>query len=162
MRIRAGYSSDIGKARERQEDSYLMEPPLYAVADGMGGHRGGDVASALALDTLAAEGRSGSRAEPKRLAERIQEANRAVFDRALEDRSVAGMGTTITAAIVEESVIHLGHVGDSRAYLLRAGTLRRLTEDHTLVHLMVREGKLTEEQAAVHPQRSVLTRALCT
>src|SRR5439155_13419119 len=162
MRIRAGYSSNIGRARERQGDAYLMEPPLYAVADGMGGHRGGDIASALALETLAAEAGGGARAKQTGLAERIQDANRAVFERSLRDHSVAGMGTTLTAALVDGSVIRLGHVGDSRAYLLRAGTLRRLTEDHTLVHQMVREGQLTDDEAGEHPQRSVLTLALGT
>ncbi|HXF37986.1 MAG TPA: Stp1/IreP family PP2C-type Ser/Thr phosphatase, partial [Actinomycetota bacterium] len=147
-------ATDIGRARERNEDGLLVEPPFFAVADGMGGHRGGDVASRLALEAL----REGDRA----LAERVREANRRVYERSMLDRAVAGMGTTLTAAVLEGDRLRLAHVGDSRAYLLRDGRLRRLTEDHTLVHRMVTRGQLTEEEAAEHPYRSVLTRALGT
>jgi protein phosphatase len=147
-------ATDIGRARERNEDGLLVAPPLFAVADGMGGHRGGDVASRLALEALG----EGDRA----LADRVREANRRVYERSMVDRAVAGMGTTLTAAVVEGDRLRLAHVGDSRAYLLRDGRLRRLTEDHTLVHRMVTRGQLTEEEAAEHPYRSVLTRALGT
>ena len=155
MRARIGEATDIGLVRERNEDGYLVRPPLFAVADGMGGHRGGEVASRLALETLDRPG-----AAP--LAERVREANRVVYERSMLDRSVAGMGTTLTAAALEGDRLRLAHVGDSRAYLLREGRLERLTEDHTMVHRMVREGRLTEEEAAWHPYRSVLTRALGT
>ena len=156
MRIRAGASTDIGLVREGNEDSYLVDEPLYAVADGMGGHRGGEVASRLALETLETLFRRGEGA----LAEQVQEANRAVFERSAADRTVAGMGTTLTAAVVEGERARLAHVGDSRAYLLRGGELRMLTEDHTLVHRMVQQGEITEAEAERHPQRSVVTRAL--
>ena len=156
MKVSAAAATDIGLVREGNEDSYLVDEPLFAVADGMGGHRGGEVASQLALETVEKLFRKGT----GDLAEQVQEANRAVFERSVEDRQVAGMGTTLTAALVEGDRIRLAHLGDSRAYLLRDGELRRLTEDHTLVHRMVTEGEISEEEAEAHPQRSVLTRAL--
>jgi PPM family protein phosphatase len=158
MKIEAGVATDIGKVREGNEDSYLAEHPLYAVADGMGGHRGGEVASQLALETVEALFRSGAGS----LAQQVRDANRAVFDRSAEDRKVTGMGTTLTAAVIEGDAAHLVHVGDSRAYLLRAGSLRRLTEDHTLVNRMVRAGEISPAEAEVHPHRNVLLRALGT
>jgi protein phosphatase len=156
MRVRVGAATDIGQVREGNEDSYLVVEPLYAVADGMGGHRGGEVASSLALDTVQGmfEHNEGS------LADQVVQANRAVFDRSQNDRSVSGMGTTLTAALVDGSHVHLVHVGDSRAYLLRGGELAQLTEDHTLVHRMVMEGEISQEEAETHPHRSILTRAL--
>jgi protein phosphatase len=154
--VRVGSASDIGRVREGNEDSFLVLAPLYVVADGMGGHRGGEVASSLALQTLQrlSEAREGT------LAEQVIEANRAVFERSQEDRSVAGMGTTLTAALVDGDRVHLAHVGDSRAYLFRGGELSMLTEDHTLVHRMVVDGEITEAEAETHPHRSILTRAL--
>ncbi len=156
MRIRAGAATDIGLVREGNEDAYLSEEPLFAVADGMGGHRGGEVASRIAIDTLEAMFRRGEGG----LSEQVQEANRAVFERSVLDRSVAGMGTTLTAAMIEGARARLAHVGDSRAYLLRDGELRLLTEDHTLVQRMVQQGEITPEEAERHPQRSVITRVL--
>ena len=156
MKVVASAATDIGRVREGNEDACLSDPPLFAVADGMGGHRGGEVASHLALDTLERQFRKG-RGD---LAEQIQEANRVVFERARLDRKVAGMGTTLTAAFLEGDTLRLAHVGDSRAYLLRGGALRMLTEDHTLVHRMVVDGEITEAEAEVHPYRSVLTRAV--
>ena len=158
MKVRAGVATDIGRVRQGNEDSFLVEPPLYAVADGMGGHRGGDVASQLALETVERLFREGQGT----LAEQIREANRAVFHRSAEDRNVAGMGTTLTAALVYEGGVHLAHVGDSRAYLLRAGSLRQLTNDHTLVGRMLRAGEITEAEAEVHPHRNVITRSIGT
>ncbi len=156
MRVHVGAATDIGQVREGNEDSYLVVEPLYAVADGMGGHRGGEVASSLALETVQGmfERREGS------LAHQVEQANRAVFDRSQNDRSVSGMGTTLTAALVDGNRVHLVHVGDSRAYLLRGGELTQLTEDHTLVHRMVMEGEISQEEAETHPHRSILTRAL--
>jgi PPM family protein phosphatase len=156
MRIRAGAATDIGRVRDRNEDAYLVDEPLFVVADGMGGHRGGDVASRMAVDTIEALFRRGEGA----LTEQVQEANRAVFERSSIDRSVAGMGTTLTAALVQGARARLAHVGDSRAYLLRGGDLKMLTEDHTLVQRMVQQGEITEAEAERHPQRSVVTRAL--
>jgi serine/threonine protein phosphatase PrpC len=156
MKVTAAAASDVGLVREGNEDSYLTLAPLFAVADGMGGHRGGEVASQLAVETLQRTFREGQGELP----DQIQEANRAVFERSVTDRQVAGMGTTLTVALLEDDRIRLAHVGDSRAYLLRSGELSLLTEDHTLVHRMVQEGEISEEEAETHPQRSVLTRAL--
>jgi PPM family protein phosphatase len=156
MKVSVGAATDIGQVREGNEDSYLILEPLYAVADGMGGHRGGEVASSLALETVHGmfERREGS------LAEQVAEANRAVFDRSQSDRKVSGMGTTLTAAQIDGNRVHLVHVGDSRAYLLHGGELKQITEDHTLVHRMVLEGEISQKEAETHPHRSVLTRAL--
>jgi protein phosphatase len=158
MRVKVGVRSDIGRLRQRNEDAYLVKDSLFVVADGMGGHRGGDVASRLAVDSI----ESGTSAEVtlEELVAEIQKANRAVLERGESDRDLRGMGTTITAVITEDAKAHVAHVGDSRAYLLRDGSLQQLTEDHTLVQRMVREGRLTQDEAAHHPQRSVLTRAL--
>jgi protein phosphatase len=156
MKLRVGAASDIGRSRERNEDSFLTAPPLYVVADGMGGARGGAVASSLAVEVLS----NMDDADGDRLAERIRDANRAVFERQAENRSLTGMGTTLTALVADGETVRLGHVGDSRAYLLRDGELKQLTEDHTLVNQMVREGKISEEEAHTHPQRSIITRAL--
>jgi serine/threonine protein phosphatase PrpC len=156
MRVTVGAASDIGQVREGNEDSYLVIAPLYAVADGMGGHRGGEVASNLALETVQQLFEQGTGT----LAEQVEHANRAVFDRSRQDRSVSGMGTTLTAALIDGDRVHLAHVGDSLAYLFRGGDLSLLTEDHTLVHKMVMEGEITEEEAETHPHRSILTRAL--
>ncbi len=156
MNIRAGAATDIGLVREGNEDSYLVEDPLFVIADGMGGHRGGEVASRMAVETIESLFRRGEGA----LSEQVQEANRAVFERSSLDRAVAGMGTTLTAALVEGDRARLAHVGDSRAYLFRGGEIRMLTEDHTLVHRMVQQGEITEAEAERHPQRSVVTRAL--
>ncbi len=158
MRIEVGVATDIGRVREGNEDSYLVDPPLYAVADGMGGHRGGEVASELALETIESLFREGATT----LVEQVREANRAVFARSQADRAVSGMGTTLTAAHVEGGAVRLAHVGDSRAYLLRSGALRQLTDDHTLVNRMVKTGEITESEAEVHPHRNVLTRSLGT
>jgi protein phosphatase len=156
VKVTAAAATDIGLVREGNEDSYLTEEPLFAVADGMGGHRGGEVASQLAVETLEKlfKQRVGD------LPDQVQEANRVVFERSVVDEKVAGMGTTLTAALVEGDRVRLAHVGDSRAYLLRDRKLRLLTEDHTLVHRMVSEGEISQEEAETHPQRSVLTRAL--
>ena len=155
MKLGVGVATDIGRVREKNEDSYLVEEPLFAVADGMGGHKGGDVASQLALETIEGEPTAD-------LAQRLRDANAAVFERSQADRSVTGMGTTVTAVVVEGTSALFAHVGDSRAYLLRAGDLRQLTDDHTLVARMVKSGEITEAEADVHPHRSVLTRALGT
>jgi serine/threonine protein phosphatase PrpC len=158
MRVVVGVATDIGRVRERNEDSYLVDPPIYAVADGMGGARGGAVASSLALDKVEELFHSGKGS----LGELIRSANRAVFERSVSDSKVSGMGTTLTAATVDERGAHLGHVGDSRAYLLRAGSLRQLTDDHTLVNRMVKAGEITTQEAGVHPHRNVLTRSVGT
>lgn len=158
MKIEVGSATDIGRVRERNEDSVLVNPPLYVVADGMGGHRGGQVASQVALETMEELATQG----PGSLADHVRRANRAVWDRSVEDERLSGMGTTLTAARIDGASALIAHVGDSRAYLLRDGMLRQLTTDHTLVDRMVRSGEITEAEADVHPHKNVLTRALGT
>jgi PPM family protein phosphatase len=153
--------SHRGRRRRHNEDAYVVQPPLFAVADGMGGAKAGEVASALAADAVQESGNDGDSGEA-RVAALIEEANRRVFRRASEDREASGMGTTMTVALVEGDEVAIGHVGDSRAYLIRDGRLEQLTDDHSLVAELVRSGKLTPEEAETHPQRSVITRALGT
>jgi protein phosphatase len=152
--------SDTGRKRRHNEDSYIVNPPLFAVADGMGGANAGEVASGLAVEAL----RSGANGADARQAivSLVQEANRKVYERATEDAAASGMGTTMTVAVVGDGIVHLGHVGDSRAYLFRDGELTQLTDDHSLVGELVRSGKLSPKEAETHPQRSVITRALGT
>jgi len=152
--------SDPGRRRRRNEDAYVVSPPLFAVADGMGGAQAGELASRIAVEAMGAEAMTSGE---ERVTTLIREANRRIFARSSEDASASGMGTTMTAALVgEDGVVTIGHVGDSRAYLLREGRLEQLTEDHSLVAELVRTGKLSAEDAERHPQRSVITRALGT
>ncbi|MDI6843262.1 MAG: Stp1/IreP family PP2C-type Ser/Thr phosphatase [Anaerosomatales bacterium] len=151
-------ASDTGLVRPSNEDAYLMEPPLFAVADGLGGHQAGEVASTVAMETLFAH--APKRAEAKGLARAVRAANAAVIEAAEQGRGREGMGTTLTAAMVEGTRIAVAHVGDSRAYLLSRGELAQLTQDHSLVADMVRSGTLSPEAARQHPNRSVITRAL--
>lgn len=150
-----GAATDVG-GRNTNQDFFIAEPPLFAVADGMGGHRAGDVASRTAVEVVVQQLGGGDEA----LTEAVREANREVFQKAGSNPDFKDMGTTMTAMLVRDGSTHLVHVGDSRAYLLRAGELRRLTEDHSLVARMVREGRITPAQAEYHPQRSVLEKAL--
>lgn len=158
MRFVAGAATDVGRVRDGNEDSFVVDDRLrlFAVADGMGGHRAGEVASATAVEALRASVASGSSVD-----EAIRTANTAVLEKSDADQELAGMGTTVTAVIASgEGDAVIGHVGDSRAYLLHEGELQQLTDDHSLVEELVREGRLTPEQAEVHPQRSIITRAL--
>lgn len=159
--MRIGHSTHPGRRRRHNEDAYVIEPPLFAVADGMGGAKAGEVASGLAASALKEGGADGATAE-ERVTGLIQEANRRVFRRANEDRDASGMGTTMTVALVDGERVVFGHVGDSRAYLIRNGSTDQLTDDHSLVAELVRSGRLTPEEAESHPQRSVITRAVGT
>jgi PPM family protein phosphatase len=154
--------TDAGRKRRRNEDAFVLDPPFFAVADGMGGAQAGEVASRLAVAAFREFHEADAFAPEKRLAAIIQEANRRIYERAATDRAASGMGTTITAALVEGSAVFVGHVGDSRAYRLREDGLEQLTEDHSLVADLMRSGRLTPEEAEAHPQRSVITRALGT
>jgi len=151
--------TDTGRQRTANEDSYFARAPVFAVADGMGGAQAGEVASRIAAGAFEPALESDGAAE-EQLKQVIKGANREIHDLAQRDSSRAGMGTTLTAAMVEEDAVSLAHVGDSRAYVLRGGELRRLTKDHSLVEELRRQGRLTEEQAEEHPQRSIITRAL--
>ena len=153
--------TDTGRKRRRNEDALVCEPPLFAIADGMGGAKAGEVASRLAAETLR-EQELGDLPAPEQTVELIREANRRVFAYSSENASARGMGTTMTVALVEENKVTIGHVGDSRAYLLRDEQLTQLTQDHSLVAELVRSGRLSAEEAESHPRRSVITRALGT
>jgi PPM family protein phosphatase len=154
-------ASDTGRKRRHNEDSFVVQPPLFAVADGMGGAQAGEVASKLAAAALE-ETDPGSLSGPEKLVSLIQEANRRVYERASNDPATSGMGTTMTVALVEGQQVTFAHVGDSRAYRVRDGSLEQLTEDHSLVNELLKSGKLSREEADVHPQRSVITRAVGT
>jgi protein phosphatase len=151
--------SDVGRQRQGNEDSFLERSPLFAVADGMGGARAGEVASRIAVEQFDADN-GGDDTPEEQLAEVARGANRKIHQMAQEDSAYAGMGTTFTAALVTGKHIAIGHVGDSRLYRFRDGELERLTHDHSLVEEFVRQGKLTPAEAEVHPQRSIITRAL--
>ncbi len=151
--------TDTGRQRRDNEDSAFARAPVFVVADGMGGAQAGEVASRLAIEAFE-QGVPGEGNPEERLATVVREANHQIYERSRADRGRAGMGTTLTAAYVDDAHVAIAHVGDSRAYLFRNGTLQRLTQDHSLVDELVRRGKLTEEQAAEHPQRSIITRAL--
>ena len=165
MRLSSFAGTDVGLARSGNEDSHLCGRTVFAVADGLGGHQGGEVASAMAVEPLAAldgRGFADARQAAEALAEAVREANLAILRRARSDPELWGMGTTVTAAAVAgDRVLQLAHVGDSRAYLLRPDApLHQLTTDHTVVQEAVARGLLTRQQAAVHPQRGVVTRAV--
>lgn len=152
--------TDTGRVRENNEDSYHADGRLFIVADGMGGHRGGEVASAVAIRSFLAFEEANRRMPPlRRLREGIAAADRAVLEMAGGNPELAGMGTTFTAVLVEGGVF-LGHVGDSRAYIWRDGELRLMTRDHSLVERMVREGRISRREARTHPQRNIILRAL--
>src|SRR3984885_9660240 len=151
--------TDTGRQRRDNEDSAYAHAPVFVVADGMGGAQAGEVASRLAIEAFE-RGLPDNGSPEERLAALVHEANHQIYERSRADRQRAGMGTTLTAAYVDDAHVAIAHVGDSRAYLFRDGTLQRLTQDHSLVDELVRRGKLTEEQAAEHPQRSIITRAL--
>jgi PPM family protein phosphatase len=154
--------TQTGNVRRSNEDSFLLRSPLFMVADGMGGALAGELASRMCaeafaeLDLIQHQGEEALRIT-------IEVANRRIWERSQTDAEASGMGTTVTAALVgDDGVVSFAHVGDSRAYLLRDGALQRLSEDHSLVHELVRQGQLSEVEAERHPQRSVITRALGT
>lgn len=160
MSQRAAFAglSDAGHSRSHNEDAFVAQPPLYVVADGLGGHKAGEVASGIAVETVARE--APTRPDARALADAVQLANTAIVDAVEKGTGRQGMGTTVTAAVVAGRRIVLAQVGDSRAYILRDGRLSRATRDHSLVGEMVRQGTLSEQEARVHPNRSVITRAL--
>jgi len=155
--VHPGALTDIGLHRKTNEDTFVVAPPLFAVCDGMGGAQAGEVASGLAAETLVA-----AVADGRPLLAAAEQANAAVFQRAHDDIDHTGMGTTLTAVVLAGDTGHFAHIGDSRAYLLRGGALEQLSDDHSLVGEMVRDGRLSEEEAASHPHRSILSRALGT
>lgn len=160
LRVAEQYAgTDTGRQRRANEDSHLARAPLFVVADGMGGAQAGEVASRLAIESFQA-GLSAGGSPEAALAALAEEANARIHELSHSHAEQAGMGTTLTAVYVGEREISIAHVGDSRAYRLREGRLERLTDDHSLVDELMRQGRLTPEEALEHPQRSVITRAL--
>ena len=159
---RAAGLTDTGRRRRQNEDAFVCDPPLFAIADGMGGAQAGELASRLAAAAI--EEAAPAVSDEEGVVDVVRVANARIFERSLRDPAVAGMGTTATVALVDEQTgtLTLAHVGDSRAYRYRAAKLEQLTTDHSLVAELVRSGRLTEAEAAVHPHRSVITRALGT
>lgn len=153
-----GARSDVGCVRNHNEDSYLVAPPLFCVCDGMGGHAAGEVASAIAVETIASVAPKST--DAAQLGAAIEAANAAIIEAALNGVGRPGMGCTATAAYIEGTTLAVAHVGDSRAYLLHEGTLIRVTRDHSYVEELVDAGEITADEARVHPNRSVITRAL--
>jgi PPM family protein phosphatase len=151
--------TDVGRQRTANEDSLVVRPPLFAVADGMGGAKAGEVASAVAVEAVE-DARESTEPAEAQLAGIVRDANRRIYDLAVADESRRGMGTTLTLAKVHGGEVSLAHVGDSRAYRLRDGELEQLTRDHSLVAELERSGQITAEAAEHHPQRSIITRAL--
>ncbi|MDR0347633.1 MAG: Stp1/IreP family PP2C-type Ser/Thr phosphatase [Coriobacteriales bacterium] len=153
-----GSRTDVGLVREHNEDSLLVSPPLFVIADGMGGHAAGEVASELAVHIF--EEFSITGADPEALRHATIKSNSAIIRGAQEGLGRKGMGTTLTAAVIEEDRLLIAQVGDSRAYLLQNGQLRQVTRDHSLVEELIAAGQLTRAEARTHPNRSVITRAL--
>lgn len=157
--------SDVGLVRETNEDSYEFLPPhLFVVADGMGGHAAGEIASNVAVQTIKEYFTQNCLTDdPHRILEKaIMQANTIVYEMAASKNDCAGMGTTLTAVYVTDTKIYWGHVGDSRIYLYRNNELSQLTNDHSLVWELVQNGNITKEEASVHPQRNMLTQAVGT
>lgn len=164
-RMKVYAMTDVGRVRPINEDAYYLPQngeKFCAVADGMGGHKAGEVASALAVETFSRVMRSAGRPGSHVLHTAVVRANEAVFEEAGRDDNKRGMGTTLTAMCLEGETVHIAHVGDSRAYLIRNGAIMRVTMDHTLVEEMVMQGMITAREARVHPKRNLVTRALGT
>ena len=153
-----GSRTDIGCIREQNEDSLVVKAPLFVVADGMGGHAAGEVASEIAVNTLAEC--APDHADAAELGRAVEQANRDIINAAIAGEGREGMGTTCTAAMLEDDKLVIAQVGDSRAYLLQSGELRQVTRDHSLMANMIDAGQITPEEARVHPNRSVITKAL--
>ena len=152
--------TDVGCVREHNEDSFIAATPLFVVADGMGGHEAGEVASEIAINTLLEKAPSSPDGEG--LANAVRAANIAIISAAAQGVGRPGMGTTMTAAQIFDDQLVIAQVGDSRAYLLHEGTLQRITRDHSLVADLIDQGRITEEEARRHPNRNLITRALGT
>ena len=153
--------TDVGKVRASNQDALIERDMLWGVADGMGGHNGGETASAGARDGLI-EALEGKEPSPQALREGVEAVNARLFEQQKQDAALSGMGTTLSVLWLSDHYVYIGHVGDSRVYLLREGKFRQLTEDHSLVAELYRMGQLTREQAANHPMRNVITRAVGT
>ena len=163
MRLSSAAGTHVGLIRPQNEDSYLCAHPVYAVADGLGGHAAGEVASALVVERLGEltfDEDTTADAAQQELAEAVRDANRTIHRSAAQDPQHAGMGTTVTAAVAVGATLCFAHVGDSRGYMLRGGELSQITEDHTPVQRAVRAGVISAEEAQHHPSRHVLAQAV--
>ncbi|AOY77368.1 Stp1/IreP family PP2C-type Ser/Thr phosphatase [Clostridium formicaceticum] len=163
--------TDIGKVREVNEDNYCIYEKnikLYMVADGMGGHKSGEVASFIAINTIKDHIRQFITEDMEKpsiegiIFEAFHRANKEIYNKSIEDFNCEGMGTTVTMALIIRNKIYIGHVGDSRGYVLRGGELEQVTQDHSLVAELVRNGSITEREAMKHPQKNIITRSLGT
>lgn len=161
--ILSAFRTDVGKVRANNQDAPIVSEKLrlYGVADGMGGHKGGEVASTSARDDLLRE-LEGKTPSVAALSGAIEEVNRQIYHQQEHDDALTGMGTTLSVLWMSDNFVYIGHVGDSRVYLLRDGEFKQMTLDHSLVELLVREGVLTEEEAQNHPMRNIITRAIGT
>ncbi|NLW23162.1 MAG: Stp1/IreP family PP2C-type Ser/Thr phosphatase [Tissierellia bacterium] len=168
-----GVKTDAGRVRDINQDAYYVssneEYPLFIVADGMGGHKAGEVASRMAIEIISKkliESLKNLILDDKGIQDLIKEsiflANEEIYQKSLEDEKFSGMGTTVILAYVTDNKIFIGHVGDSRAYLLRKGVLHQITQDHTLVEELIKNGSISREEAKHHPQRNIITRAVGT
>lgn len=161
--ILSAFRTDVGKVRANNQDAPIVSEKLrlYGVADGMGGHKGGEVASTSARDDLLRE-LEGKTPSVATLSSAIEEVNRQIYHQQEHDDALTGMGTTLSVLWMSDNFVYIGHVGDSRVYLLRDGEFRQMTLDHSLVEQLVREGVLTEDEAQNHPMRNIITRAIGT
>ena len=161
--ILSAFRTDVGKVRANNQDAPIVSEKLrlYGVADGMGGHKGGEVASTSARDDLLRE-LEGKTPSVAALSGAIEEVNRQIYHQREHDDALTGMGTTLSVLWMSDNFVYIGHVGDSRVYLLRDGEFKQMTLDHSLVEQLVREGVLTEEEAQNHPMRNIITRAIGT
>lgn len=161
--ILSAFRTDVGKVRANNQDAPIVSEKLrlYGVADGMGGHKGGEVASTSARDNLLRE-LEGKTPSVATLSSAIEEVNRQIYHQQEHDDALTGMGTTLSVLWMSDNFVYIGHVGDSRVYLLRDGEFKQMTLDHSLVEQLVREGVLTEEEAQNHPMRNIITRAIGT
>lgn len=158
--MRVGVKTDIGRTRRSNEDAYWASPPWFVVADGVGGHAAGEVASSLAIEAVRSAVEEGGAPAEVLVMNAIRTANNMIWERSQKETALAGMGTTLTMAYIESDHCIIGHVGDSRCYLWRENELRQLTQDHSVVGELVRSGMLTAGEAFFHPQRNLLTQAL--
>lgn len=161
-KVNVAVETDIGQVRHANEDAYWVQAPWFAIADGMGGHSAGEVASRLATEAVKKVAEQHNQPWQVAVKQAIHEANEAVWQRARHDAVVAGMGTTLTIMVLQHDECIIGHVGDSRCYMLRDKTLQQLTNDHSVVAELIQTGTLTEKEASIHPQRNMLTRAIGT
>lgn len=168
-----GVKTDVGRIRDNNQDSYYISPerdyPLFIIADGMGGHKAGEIASKMAIDIISnnlKDGLTDRIVEDKDIKDKIEnsiyEANDKIYKKSMKDEKFSGMGTTVTLAYAINKKIFIGHAGDSRAYLLKDGMLSQITADHSLVEELIKNGSITKEEAKRHPQRNIITRAVGT